>query len=60
MWLVGWLVGSIASWLIGVRATVRVDVPGHRGLADLGVKEYPPALELHWGVRFFFDRPAVP
>ena len=34
-WLVGWLVGSIASWLIGVRVAVRVDVPGHRGAADL-------------------------
>ena len=33
-WLVGWLVGSIASWLIGVRVAVRVDVPGHRGAAD--------------------------
>ena len=34
-WLVGWLVNWFNSQLVGVRVTVRVDVPGHRGAADL-------------------------
>ena len=33
-YLVGWLVGWFNSQLVGVRVTVRVDVPGHRGAAD--------------------------
>ena len=35
--MVGWLVNWFNSQLVGVRVTVRVDVPGHRGAAD-----YPP------------------
>ena len=33
--MVGWLVSWFNSQLVGVRVTVRVDVPGHRGAADL-------------------------
>ena len=36
-YLVGWLVGWFNSQLVGVRGTVRVDVPGHRGAADCQV-----------------------
>ena len=37
-YLVGWLVGWFNSQLVGVRVTVRVDVPGHRGAADFGLQ----------------------
>ena len=35
--MVGWLVNWFNSQLVGVRVTVRVDVPGHRGAADFKV-----------------------
>ena len=39
-WLVGWLVNWFNSQLVGVRVTVRVDVPGHRGAADCAATAY--------------------